>query len=84
MDALERVFLSGRPLPEQFAIELPGKRAQVSPLGREQQLVAHARVVDAFYQLDRAAARRCFAHSRRGVVAARPQRRAGKRWPPTK
>lgn len=54
-DALERVFFSDRPLPEQLALELPGGLLELSTAGREQQVVAHDRIVDAFYQLDREA-----------------------------
>lgn len=51
-DALERVFFSGRPLPERLVLELPGEVLELPTADRAQQAVAHDRIVDAFYQLD--------------------------------
>jgi peptidoglycan/xylan/chitin deacetylase (PgdA/CDA1 family) len=52
-DALERIFFSGHPLPQQLALELPGSVLELSTAGREQQVVAHERIADLFYRLDR-------------------------------
>jgi peptidoglycan/xylan/chitin deacetylase (PgdA/CDA1 family) len=52
-DALERVFLTDRPLPERLVLGLPGRVLELSTAGREQQVAAHDRIVDVFYQLDR-------------------------------